>query len=189
MVFRIIQVLGLIIILLPADQIAQNNCSYADMIRGMTLARKILAEANSRLNSQLQLSNVVADDREVRNSGAPSVPILIPLTDYDWCQPPAEEWINGLYMKGGDWWIEKVNDDCNNYRCTRLFGLLGKQVRLSKGIWCKDKLGYYIIPMTVPKRDNDIGRDLPTRQKKQEIEILQSEKEEFDKICQRCGIF
>ena len=182
MVFRIIQVLGLIIILLPADQIAQNNCSYADMIRGMTLARKLLSS-----NSLFEKTRV--SEIEVWNAQGASVPILVPLSDYDWCQPPVEEWINGLYLKGGDWWIEKVNDDCNNYRCTRLFGLLGKQVRLSKGIWCKDKLGHYIVPMTMPRRDKDVGRDLPTRQKKQEIEILQSEKEEFDKICQRCGIF
>lgn len=183
MVFRIIQVLGLIIILLPADQIAQNNCSYADMIRGMTLARKLLLLTVSKTEEVAYLNN------EVWKLSEASVPILIPLSDYDWCQPPAEEWLNGLYMKGGDWWVEKINDDCNNYRCSRLFGLLGKQVRLAKGVYCKDKLGNYILPMTMAKRDKDIGRDLPTRQKKQEIEILQSEKEEFDKICQRCGIF
>jgi len=67
--------------------------------------------------------------------------------------------------------------------------LLGKQVRLSKGIWCKDKLGYYIVPMTAPKRDKDPVHDLPTRQKKQKIEIALSDRDEFDKICQRCGIF
>jgi len=173
------------VILLPTNQIAQNNCSYADMIRGMTLARKLLL--NNPINSDLRGNGLAKI--EAKELGSPSVPILVPLSDYDWCQPPVEEWIEGLYLKGGDWWIEKVNDDCNNYRCTRLFGLLGKQVRLSKGIWCKDKLGYYIVPMTAPKRDKDPVHDLPTRQKKQKIEIALSDRDEFDKICQRCGIF
>jgi hypothetical protein len=186
MVWKTIQTIGLILILLPSDQIAQGTCSQADLIRGMTLARKILA-ANTTIN--LQLSNVDFADREGRNSGTPSVPILVPLTDYDWCQPPIEEWIDGLYQKGGDWWIEKINDDCNNYRCTRMFGLLGKQVRLSKGVWCKDGLGNYIVPFTTLRRDKDIGRNLPTRQKKQEIEIILSDRDEFDQICRRCGIF
>jgi len=137
----------IIVMVVVGSVTANQECQMADLVRGLHLAKEMV-------------------------SAPTPTPVIVivngsPLGN---CSMPIDEWFKGGYLLGDSWQVRKINDYCSEFRCPRLVGTLDKRFMLPIGVYCKDSLGNYNVPLTIPPRDNSDNRN------------------ELKTICRKCGI-